>query len=182
MDDQVKSISELRIIAKKSLSTEVYQYLESGADDDLTKKINESDFQKIKIRARRLVDVSMVDLSINFLGEKRPLPFFLAPVGFQKVFHEEGEIASARAAAERNIPIALSTVSNHSIADLAEETSAELWFQLYPTSNPTLAETLIRNAEKAKAQVLILTTDVPVLGNRKTHRKQLENLQLFGDL
>lgn len=182
MDDHIKSISDLRKIAKENLNEEAYQYLESGADDDLTKKINESDFQKIKIRARRLVDVRNIDLSIDFLDKERPLPFFIAPVGFQKVFHEGGEIASARAAAEQEIPFALSTVSNYSIADLANETNAELWFQLYPTSNPDLAKKLLLKAEKAQAKVLILTADVPVLGNRKTHRKSLENLQLFGDL
>lgn len=182
MDDHIKSISDLRKIAKQKLNADAYQYLESGADDDLTKEINETDFQKIKIRARRLVDVRHIDLSTKFLGKEFPLPFFMAPVGFQKVFHEEGEIASAQAAAERSIPFALSTVSNYSIGDLASQTKAELWFQLYPTSNPELAKKLILKAEKAQAKVLILTADVPVLGNRKTHRKSLENLQLFGDL
>lgn len=182
MDDHIKSISDLRKIAKENLNEDAYQYLESGSDDDLTKKINESDFQKIKIRARRLVDVRSVDLSINFLNKERPLPFFMAPIGFQKVFHDDGEIASASAAAEREIPFALSTVSNYSISDLAKETSAELWFQLYPTSNPDLAKKLLVKAEQADAKVLVLTADVPVLGNRKTHRKSLENLELFGDL
>ena len=94
-------------------------------------------------------------------------PILIAPVGFQKAFHTEGELAVARAAASKKHSMIVSTVSSYSVEEVCREHPSKVWFQLYPTSNRDVARTLLQRAESAGCPAVALTVDTPVLGNRE---------------
>lgn len=167
------SIHDLKSAAAQALPSDVYEYLTGGAEDFRTGERNIAAYQHWQLRPRRLVDVRQVDTSFEIFGEKWPVPVMLAPVGLQAGFHPDGEIATARAAQAKGWQMGVSTVSNFSYAEIAAEMQRKPWFQLYPTTNRAVTETLVRRAEDHGCPVLVLTVDVPVLGNRQKHRAHL---------
>ena len=168
-----KSVWDFKAKAKKLLPEDVFEYLEGGAEDRHTVERNILAYRHFQLRPRRLVDVTTIDTSVNILGEQWFNPFALAPVGLQKYFHSAGEIATAMAAAKSGHQMAVSTVSNASYAEVASHFTRKPWFQLYPTTNREVTKVLLKKAEESGCKVLILTVDVPVLGNRQKHRKHL---------
>lgn len=178
---QYRSIGDLKKATQVSLSDAHYHYLAGGADDGLTLDRNEQAFQLYQIRPRRLVDVHQINMQCRLFGETWPRPFFLAPVGFQKLFAEEGALHTARACAKKNQLMLASTVTNVSFRVIAEQFPQQKpWFQLYPTKDRKRTKQLILQAEKAGAKVLVITCDVPVLGNRGTNARPLIE-ERFGD-
>lgn len=170
--NQLYSIKHLRKAAEAKLDSEAYLYLEGGADDMETLCRNQRAFQLYQIRPRRLVDVRVVDTSVTLFGKQWTSPVFLAPIGFQQLFTEDGVLATARAAANKEQLMIASTVTYHAFDAIAGHfPSYKPWFQLYPTSNRTITKRLIQNAEAAGSEVLVITTDVPVVGNRENHAK-----------
>lgn len=171
-----QNVYQLRAVARTQLSTSAYDYLAGGADGNRTVTANEEAYLQFQIRARRLVDVREIDTSLEILGERLESPILLAPIGFQKVFHAEGELASARAAANRKHRMLVSSVSNYSVGEIAEAGRSPVWFQLYPTPNRKVTLGLLRRAEAAGCRVLVLTVDTPVIGNRELHGTTLAEL------
>src|SRR5690606_13432163 len=106
-----------------------------GSDDSSMLEVNREGFRRIRLRPRRLVDVSAIDTSVELFGERYAMPIFCAPCGAQQAFHPEGEVAVARAARAKNTLQILSTVTNRSVEDVASARGAPLWFQLNPTSD-----------------------------------------------
>ncbi len=172
--DIYKNIHEIEKAARQSMALDAFSYLLGGADDKRTVSLNSSAFQKYYLRPRRLVDVSSIDTSLSILGQSYSSPIMIAPLGIQRLFHPQGEIATANAAASLGHNMVASTVSNHAFPEIAEVfPERKPWFQLYATTNREVTKILVEKAEKAGAPVLVVTVDVPVIGNREKHAKML---------
>lgn len=130
-------------------------------------------FHHYQIRPRRLVDVSNVDTSISLFGKKWKSPIALAPVGMQGMFHPDGELATAKAADAKGHLLVTSTVSTLPFPEIANEMKDKPWFQLYTSSNIETTKHLLELAQLGEAEVIVLTVDVPVVGNREKHARIL---------
>jgi isopentenyl diphosphate isomerase/L-lactate dehydrogenase-like FMN-dependent dehydrogenase len=131
----------------------------SGIDAEATLKANREAFAKYYLRPRRLVDVSKVDMSTEILGVRYPAPIVVAPVGGQKSFHAEGEIATARAAKAGNHLMILSTATTSGVEEVNAARGAPVWYQLYATNNWDVAKGMVTRAEKAGCPVVAVTVD-----------------------
>ena len=126
-----------------------FGYMASGIDDEVTLRANRADFQKFQLRPRRLVDVSKVDMTMTLFGHTYDSPIICAPVGGQRSFHEDGELAAARAAKAANHLQILSTVTSTSVEDIIAARGGPVWLQLYATNKWEVAENIVKRAEKA---------------------------------
>ena len=174
MDKKYNSVNDYKLAAKSILPEDIYNYLVDGSDDSKTLERNIYAYQQYQIRPRRLVDVSKIDTSISLFGTKWKSPIIVAPVGFQGLFHANGEIATAKAANQSKHQMIVSTVSNASYSEIAKEFDKQKpWFQLYPTKNRATTKTLVQTVEANGCDTLVLTVDVPVLGNRTEHARRI---------
>lgn len=178
------SFEEWEQKAAEKMSPASYGYVRGGAGSDETAKRNREAFSKWAIIPRVLNDVSTVDLSISLFGRRYSSPFFLAPIGMQMLAHEEGELASAKAAEAAGVPFLVSTVSTHSLEKIAEAApTGSKWFQLYfSTVNPELSYSMVERAEKAGYEAIVITVDTVMAGWRENDmRNQISPLsQGFG--
>ena len=136
-------------------------YLAQGSDDLGTIAANRTGFKKIGLRPRRLADVGNPDMSVEVFGQRLNSPIFLCPVGAQAMFHDEGEVAVARAANSKNSLQILSTVTNLSVEDVAAARGASGWLQLYSTSDWPTTQRMLKRAEDAGCTALAWTVDIP---------------------
>ena len=162
------NVFDLEAVARETLPPAHWGYLATGVNDDATLNANHAAYRNIRLRARRLVDVSEIDTSVSLFGQEWPTPIVLCPVGSQKAFHPEGEIAVARAARTRNHLQILSSVTTSSVEDVTAARGAPVWYQLYPTSNFEITKQLLRRAEAAGCPAVALTVDLPVGARRET--------------
>jgi lactate 2-monooxygenase len=161
------AVSELQERAQLALSAEAFDYVAGGAGAERTMRANLREFELWQIVPRMLRDVSARELSTSVLGTAMPAPLMLAPVGVQSIIHPEGELASARAAASRDVPFILSTASSHSIEDVAEAMGqASRWYQLYWPKDRELASSFVERAGRAGYSALVVTLDTWMLGWR----------------
>jgi isopentenyl diphosphate isomerase/L-lactate dehydrogenase-like FMN-dependent dehydrogenase len=159
--------------ARKVLPPAHFGYLATGVDDDVTLAANREGFKRFQLRPRRMVDVSHADLRTELFGTVWEHPISLAPVGSQKAFHPEGELAVARGARAMHAVQILSTVTTCGVEEVNQAAGRPVWFQLYPTSRWEITEKLVRRAESAGCPVLVLTVDLPV----GRHTETLERLK-----
>lgn len=158
--DQALDVFDFERVAAQVLPPAHFGYLATGTDGDETLRANRAAFDKWYLRALRMVDTSTVDTSLELLGEKLSSPIVIAPAGSQRAFHPEGELATARAARSRDHLQILSNVTTASIEEVIEARGAPVWFQLYPTSNWSVGEKMVKRAEKAGAPAVVLTVDL----------------------
>ncbi|MBF0803270.1 MULTISPECIES: alpha-hydroxy acid oxidase [unclassified Neisseria] len=163
---KITCIEDLRRVAKRKVPKMFYDYADSGSWSEATYRENTSDFKNIKFRQRVLVDMEGRSLAAKMIGHDVKMPAAIAPTGFTGMQHADGEILAARAAEKFGIPFSLSTMSICSIEDVAENTSAPFWFQLYVMRDREFMENLIKRAQAANCSALILTADLQVLGQR----------------
>ncbi|KQP24632.1 alpha-hydroxy-acid oxidizing enzyme [Methylobacterium sp. Leaf469] len=156
---QALNVFDFEAVAKKTLPPAHYGYLASGVDGDETLKANREGFEKIAIRARRLIDVRKIDTTVKIFGETWGSPIALAPISSQGAFHPEAEGAVARACKAKNHQMILSTVGSTSIEDVIKERGSPVWYMLYPTDDWAVTEALVKRAEKAGAPAIVLTVD-----------------------
>ncbi|MCS4534475.1 alpha-hydroxy acid oxidase [Neisseria montereyensis] len=159
-------IEDLRLMAQRKVPKMFYDYADSGSWTERTYRDNTSDFQDIKFRQRILVDMENRSLETKMIGQDVKMPVAIAPTGFTGMQHADGEILAARAAEKFGVPFSLSTMSICSIEDIAENTSAPFWFQLYVMRDREFMENLVKRAQAAQCSALILTVDLQVLGQR----------------
>ena len=159
-------IEDLRRVAKRKVPKMFYDYADSGSWTETTYRENTTDFQDIKFRQKVLVDMEGRSLATKMIGQDVKMPLAIAPTGFTGMQHADGEILAARAAEKFGVPFSLSTMSICSIEDVAENTSAPFWFQLYVMRDQEFMENLIQRAKAANCSALILTADLQVLGQR----------------
>ncbi|MGV0911340.1 alpha-hydroxy acid oxidase [Martelella sp. FOR1707] len=160
------TIADLKKRAKRRVPKMFYDYADSGAWTESTYRANETDFAKIHLRQRVLVDMSDRSLATTMVGEKASMPVALAPTGLCGMQHADGEILAAQAAEEAGVPFTLSTMSVCSIEDVAEHTTKPFWFQLYVMKDRGFVESLIGRAKAADCSALVLTLDLQILGQR----------------
>jgi lactate 2-monooxygenase len=159
------SVEELERRAREEMDPKAANYVFAGAGGERTMDANREAFARHRIVPRMLRDVAERDLSTTVLGTKMPAPLMLAPIGVQKVIDEEGELATARAAAAVGVPMIASTAAHFSLERIAEAGGeAPRWFQLYWPNDPELLESLIRRAEAAGYGAIVLTVDTFIPG------------------
>ena len=171
------NISDLRGLASKRLPRVVFDYLDGGADDEVTLRRNCEAFGGIGFRPRHAVDVSKVNLRTTVLGFDLSFPAILAPVGYSRLMHREGELAAAAAAGENGTAYILSTISGHRLENVKEASSGPVWYQLYLLGGRTAAEAGIERARNAGFSALVVTIDTAVSGLReRDHRNGMKQL------
>ncbi len=163
---KITDIEDLRRVAERKVPRMFYDYVDSGSWTQTTYRNNETDFDRIKLRQRVLVDMEGRSLATQMIGQDVSMPVAIAPTGFTGMMWADGEIHAARAAEKFGIPFSLSTMSICSIEDVAENTTKPFWFQLYVMRDEKFMENLIRRAKDANCSALILTADLQVLGQR----------------
>lgn len=164
--DKITEIEDLRRVAERKVPRMFYDYVDSGSWTQTTYRNNETDFDRIKLRQRVLVDMEGRSLATTMAGQEVHMPVAIAPTGFTGMMWADGEIHAARAAEKFGVPFSLSTMSICSIEDVAENTSSPFWFQLYVMRDKAFMENLINRAKAANCSALILTADLQVLGQR----------------
>lgn len=164
---EAHTIYDLRDIAKRRTPTAPFDYTDGSADQELSLARARQAFEDIEFQPRVLRDVSDVDLSSTVLGKKVAMPFGIAPTGFTRMMHTEGEIAGSQAAEAAGIPFSLSTMGTRSIEEVAEAApNGRNWFQLYMWKDRDRSMALVERAAAAGFDTLLLTVDVPVAGAR----------------
>jgi isopentenyl diphosphate isomerase/L-lactate dehydrogenase-like FMN-dependent dehydrogenase len=162
------NIDDLRTIARKRLPQIAWDYLEPGAEDNVSLRENRAAFERIKLIPRTLVDVSKRSQKVTIFGKTYDAPFGVAPTGAAGIYGFAADIALARAARAANVPFVLSTASFEPMEKVAREAAGgTLWFQLYMSKDREAAARLVNRARDAGYEALIVTTDVPVIGNRE---------------
>src|SRR5579885_1690385 len=165
------NVMDFEEAARRRIPIAHWAYMATGVDDDATLRANREGYLKIKLRPRRLVDVSKVDTSIELFGVKWESPVYISACGSQRAFHPDGELATARAAKAKNALQMLSTVSSTSVEDVAGALGRPPWYQLYAPAKPEGVEKLVRRVEAAGCQVLVLTVDVNPGRNTETQKR-----------
>jgi (S)-2-hydroxy-acid oxidase len=165
---QALNVFDFEPVAKKNIPVAHWAYMATGTDDDGTIRANREGFDRWALKPRRLVDVSKVDGSVTWYGHTYPSPIVINPVGSQKAFHPEGEIAVARAAKAKNHLQVLSTVATTSIEDAIAARGGTVWFQLYHETDWARTKQMVQRAEKAGAAAMAFTVDLNGGSNRET--------------
>lgn len=171
--DDALDVFDFQRVAERVLPPAHYGYLATGTDGDETLRANREAFDKLYLRALRMVDTSSIDTSLELLGQSLSSPIVLAPVSSQKAFHPEGELATARAVRSRDHLQILSNLTNTSIEDVIAARGGPVWQQLYPTSNWSVAEKMVKRAEKAGAPAVVLTVDLHSGSNRVSMQRYI---------
>ena len=164
---QAVNIDDLRRLALRRLPSGVFDYIDGGAEDEVTMRANREAFRRWNFAPRVLRDMSQVDRSTTLLGRRLPFPLLLAPAGFTRMFDPDGELAVARAAARAGLPYCLSTVATRSIEEVAAAADGCHWFQLYPLRDRELTRDLVQRAADAGYQAMMPTVDMAVSGRRE---------------
>lgn len=160
-------VEDLRRLAKQRLPGGVFDYIDGGAEDELSLDRNIAGYRNIEFRPRILRDVSKIDTSTTLLGRPIGLPLVLAPTGFTRIADSQGELAVARAAARAGIPYGLSTMGTRSIEEVAAVSNGPKWFQVYTWRDRGLVRDLLERAAAADFEAIQLTVDTAVLGRRE---------------
>jgi len=168
----ITNIEDLRVLARKRVPRMFYDYADSGSWTESTYRANESDLGKIKLRQRVAQNMENRSTATTMVGVVVAMPVAIAPTGMTGMQHADGEIRAAKAAEKFGIPFTLSTMSICSIEDVAANTKAPFWFQLYVLRDRDFVERLIDRAKAARCGALVLTLDLQILGQR---HKDLKN-------
>lgn len=168
----ITEIEDLKRLYRRRVPKMFYDYAESGSWSEQTFRENSSDFDLLRLRQRVAVDMEGRSTATTMAGQPVAMPVALAPVGLTGMQHADGEILAARAAAKAGVPFTLSTMSICSIEDVAANSPAPFWFQLYVMRDEDYLRRLIDRAKAAKCSALVLTLDLQILGQR---HKDLKN-------
>jgi len=161
------NIEDLRQLAKRRLPRIVFDYIDGGAEFELTLRENSRAFDDVTFRPRNAVAIPVCDLRTTVLGAELELPVILAPVGSTRLFYPRGEIVAARAAAQAGTAYALSTLSGCRLEEVKAASSGPLWYQLYLVGGRDVAAEAINRAQNEGFSALVVTIDTPVSGFRE---------------
>jgi L-lactate dehydrogenase (cytochrome) len=161
------NIDDLRTIARRRLPRGVFDYIDGGAEDELSLRRNILAYRRAEFRPRVLRDVADIDPSTTLLGRRLPVPLVLAPTGFTRVASAGGELDAARAAARMKLPFTLSTMATRSIEEVAAVCDGPKWFQVYVWRDRGLVKDLLSRAASAGYEAIVVTVDTAVLGRRQ---------------
>ena len=161
------NIADLRDIARRRVPGFVFEYVESGAEDEATLRGNREALARLRLLPQTLVDTSGRHLRSRILGRPANAPLIIAPTGLNGLLHPDGDVTLARAAAKFGVPYTLSTVSTTRLEEVASRAGGRLWMQLYVVKERALGRDLMRRAAAAGYEALLFTTDANVFGNRE---------------
>jgi isopentenyl diphosphate isomerase/L-lactate dehydrogenase-like FMN-dependent dehydrogenase len=164
---QAVNIADLRRMAQRRLPPVVFDYIDGGAEDEITLRANERAFSEVTFRPRQCVETPNPDLRTTVLGTTFDLPFLLAPLGFCRMFYPRGESVAAREGHAAGTAYILSTFSGQRLEDVRADTNGPLWYQLYVPGGRAVAEATIARARATGYSVLVVTIDTPVSGMRE---------------
>jgi L-lactate dehydrogenase (cytochrome) len=167
----VNCIADLRDIARRRVPRAIFEYADRGSYDEMTIRRNREAMDALTFNQRVMVDVSKMELASSMAGQAVSMPLAIAPTGLTGLFHGNGEIHGARAAAKAGIPYCLSTMSICSIEDVRAASETPFWFQQYLMRDRGFNQELIDRAHAAKCPVLVLTLDLTVQGVRRRDAK-----------
>jgi len=166
--EEAITLMDFEEAARRVLPPAHWGYMASGVDDDATLRANREGFTHFRLRPRRLVDVSRIDMKTEVFGTVWDSPIFLCPIGGQKMFHPEGEVAVARAARAKNVVQVLSTATSTPVEEVALARGGPPWYQLYMPSQWEGTEHLVRRVEAVGCPVLVWTVDLLAGRNLET--------------
>ena len=161
------NVADIRRLAERRLPAPMFHYIDGGADDERTLRRNSSAFAEYELIPEVLRDVSVIDTSHRLFGQQLALPFFLAPTGMSRLFHHERELGVARAGEKFGTLYSLSTMGTTSIEDVAAAASCPKMFQVYILKDRGLTSEFVTRCKEAKFEVLCLTVDMAMAGNRE---------------
>ncbi len=164
---KVVNVEDLRLMAQRRVPRSVFDYLDGGAESEGTLAENCRVFRDILFRPRGAVAITNCDLSTRVVGQEFSLPFILAPVGYSRLMHPEGEVAAASAAGEVGTGYILSTISGHKLENVKAASNGPCWYQLYLLGGRAAAEGALDRARSAGFSALVITVDTPVAGLRE---------------
>src|SRR5918999_605595 len=174
---RVVNIADLRELARRPLPRMVFDYIDGGAEGEVTLRENCRTFEDVTFRPRHAVEVSGCDLRSRVLGLDLSLPFLLAPVGYSRLMHPGGEVAAAREAGKAGTGYILSTISGHRLEDVKAGSSGPVFYQLYLLGGRAAAEAVLDRARVAGFAGLVVTIDTPVAGLReRDYRNGMQEL------
>jgi (S)-mandelate dehydrogenase len=161
------TIEDLRQMARRRTPNFAFEYVEGGAEEEVTLRRNRAVFDDIALVPRTLVDVTTRQLGISLFGRDSALPFLIGPTGFNGFLTHEGDAALASAAGSAGIPFTLSTVSTIPLEEVARRAGGRLWMQLYLYRNRDWVRDIVLRTEQAGFEALVLTVDTAIYGNRE---------------
>ena len=180
---RVVCIEDFRPIARQRIPKSVFDYLDGGAEGEVTLRENCRIFNDVTFRPRHAVALAACDLCTTVLGFKLSLPFMLAPVGYSRLMHPGGEVSAARMAGKAGTAYILSTISGHKLEDVKAGSAGPVFYQLYLMGGRKAAEGVIERARVAGFSALVVTIDTPVAGIReRDYRNGMKELISGGPL
>jgi isopentenyl diphosphate isomerase/L-lactate dehydrogenase-like FMN-dependent dehydrogenase len=183
---RVVNIADLRRLAQRRLPKVIFDYLDGGAEDEITLRENRRAFHEVTFRPRQAVATPQRDLCNRVLGTEISFPALLAPVGYSRMMHPDGEAGAARAAGAAGTGYILSTISGYKLEEVKAATKGPCWYQLYLVGGREAAEAGIARAKQAGYSALVVTVDTPVAGMRerdsRNGMRQLMGKNLFAKL
>lgn len=165
------SIAELRAVARRRVPHFAFEYVECGAEDELTLHWNRAAFESIRFKPTTLVDTRARHQRSLLFGREAAAPLIVAPTAMNGMLHRRGDMALARAAAGAGIPFCLSTFSNIRLEEVAAGADGRLWMQLYLLGDRAIARNIVDRADQAGCEALVLTTDANVFGFREWDKR-----------
>lgn len=164
--DKAVALEDFEPLARGRIPPMAYEYICGGAADEISLRANRTAFERIRLKPRVLVDVSRLDTSVTLFGQALPHPILLAPTAYHRLFHPEGEHATARGAGDASTTFVVSSFATTAIEQIAGSASAPLWFQLYVQRDRGFTRDMVQRAEAAGCRAVCVTVDTPVSGAR----------------
>src|SRR6185369_10035286 len=171
-------LTDFEPLAKKRLPHFVYEYISSGAADELTIRWNREAFDQIRLRPKVLVDVEKIDTRVTLFGQEMPHPILLAPTARHRLSHPEGEVATARGAGDAGATFVIASLSTRRLRDIAPAAKSPLWFQLYDLRKDRreFVRRVVKEAEQFECRAFVVTVDAPVDGARNRVQRVADQL------
>jgi isopentenyl diphosphate isomerase/L-lactate dehydrogenase-like FMN-dependent dehydrogenase len=164
---RIRSVDDAQLLAKRRLPRSVYEYIEGGTEGEVTVRANRRAFEEVTFRPKAAVLFGERDLTTTVLDTPLSMPVIVAPAGYIRMAHRDGERGAARAAGEAGVAIGISTLSSYPIEEITGATTAPVWYQLYFAGGRTGAEIAIDRARAAGCRALVLTVDLAAAAGRE---------------
>jgi 4-hydroxymandelate oxidase len=162
----VADLMQFEPLARKRLSQMAYDYVRSGGGDEITMRDNRLAFDRLKLAPNVMVDVSRLDTRVTLFGSELEHPILLAPIAYQRLYHKEGELATARGASAAGAAYVVSSFTTTAVEEIVRNTQQPIWFQLYVQRDRSFTKDMVQRAVAAGCKTVCVTADTPVLGCR----------------
>jgi 4-hydroxymandelate oxidase len=164
------NVFDMENVALRNWNQAHWTYISQGVDDELTLRANREGYERLHLRARRLIDVSSINRQSQLFGHTLPSPIIMAPVGGLGMAHPDGDIEVARGAKVTGHKMIMSTAATFGIEEITEARGEPVWYQLYPTDVWEITQGILRRVEATGSDVLFLTTDIPARNQDRMRR------------